>query len=85
MDNSQAQMEHTSLNVSNISRDNQPDILLHYYPTINSSSYVNRIVRTRRNQRRFRYKTFIPNRFIRLPTQFSNDPFINQFFNGSTF
>ncbi|CAB4473623.1 uncharacterized protein OCT59_026494 [Rhizophagus irregularis] len=79
-------MDHISSNVLNNSRDNQPDTSTRlYYPTIVSSTYVARIIRRRRYQRHFRYKTLIPNRFIRLPTQISNDPFTNQFFNGSTF
>ncbi|CAB4395015.1 unnamed protein product [Rhizophagus irregularis] len=85
MNHSQAQMDHISSNVLNNSFDNQPDTSTRYYPTILSSSYVARIIRRRRYQRHFRYKTLIPNRFIRLPTQISNDPFTNQFFNGSTF
>jgi hypothetical protein len=46
-------------------------------------------IRTRRNKRRVRHgfiDTYMMlNRIRRLPPQNTNDPFINQLFNGSTF
>ncbi|CAB4473625.1 unnamed protein product [Rhizophagus irregularis] len=83
MNHSQAQISSNALNALNNSFDNQPDTTTRYNPTVVSSSYVDRIIR--RRQRHFRYKTFIPKRFIRLPIQITNDPFTNQFFNGSAF
>ncbi|GET61670.1 uncharacterized protein OCT59_013046 [Rhizophagus irregularis] len=53
--------------------------------TINLSSY-NRIVHKLRNKRKLRREIKYPlNHIRRLPTQITNDPFANPFFNGSPF
>jgi hypothetical protein len=57
----------------------------------NVSSYASHTaIRKRRNKRRIRHAiaidTYMLNRIRQLPpTQNTNDPFINQFFNGSNF
>ncbi|GBB91544.1 hypothetical protein RclHR1_01890018 [Rhizophagus clarus] len=57
------------------------------YVINNPSSYVSRVIRRRRNQRRlnniFTNDTFI--RIRQLPVQNTGGPSINQFFNGITF
>jgi hypothetical protein len=67
------------------SMDNQVTTSPHSY----SSSYVpryNRIFCIRRIQRQLRREiTYSLNHIRRIPLQTTNDPFINQFFNGSPF
>ncbi|GES85513.1 hypothetical protein GLOIN_2v1835724 [Rhizophagus clarus] len=74
------------LNVSydslNVSRDFSTSYVIN-----NPSSYVSRVIRRRRNQRRL--NSIITNgtliRIRQLPIQNTGGPSINQFFNGITF
>jgi hypothetical protein len=56
------------------------------FPT-NSSSYINHILRRRRNQRQLknRITMYTPNNLRQLPRQNTNNPFARQLFHGSTF
>ncbi|GES85595.1 hypothetical protein GLOIN_2v1835724 [Rhizophagus clarus] len=55
----------------------------------NLSSYASLTIRKRRNKRRVRHgitiNTYMLNRIRRLPTQNTQNPSTNQFFNGITF
>ncbi|PKK70880.1 hypothetical protein RhiirC2_779103 [Rhizophagus irregularis] len=48
-------------------------------------SHYSRVIRERRNRRELRRKTNAIYPFVRLSVQVTNNPLVNDFFNGSTF
>lgn len=50
-----------------------------------AKSYVSHYTRIRRNRRKLRKRTDTLCPFRRLPIQVTNDPFVNNIFNGSSF